>query len=138
MRRFFVRDGKRVISRLTNEDVVLGNFKVVDTNEANDIVQAGQGKPTVIGLCKECAPAIGGESYTHEAAVAARDQAANERASFHSKVDRAAAIRKSLLRPDGSPRIQGGASAAEDMAATANLLANRRGKRDFRGGRDRR
>lgn len=127
---------ERQISKITDEEILMGNYKVVDTRD-DEMVPAGTGTPKSVPLCQDCAKLVGAESYTFAGGKAEEEKAIAARQNVKDRAQEISRARQSLVRGDGTPRFQGG-SAADDMARTADYLANRRNKRDFRGGRDRR
>lgn len=130
---FFVRDGQRVISKITNEPVRIGNYKLAKVNEAGEI-DPEKGMLTIVPCCKYCSKDVGGESYTYANAKSALEEAKAEKEADQDRAKKGMLLRKSLVRPDGSPRFDSG-DASDDMDKAASYAASRRNKGNIRGTR---
>ena len=130
---FLLRDGQRVISKITQEPVRIGNYKILRLNKEGEIDPTGE--RTIAPACRDCSRDIGGESYTYENAQAAIKEADDELAAQQNHMKKVELARKSLTRPDGSHRFNDGESASEDMDRASRLLDSRRQKGKFQGRR---
>lgn len=129
---FLTRDGQRVISKITGEPVRIGNYKLAKVNENGEVDP--DGKLSIVGVCKECSMAVGGESYTYENAQKAIEDAEAEKATMQNRVNKATMLRKALSRPDGTDRFNTG-NVNSDIEMTARFLDARRAKGKFQGNR---
>lgn len=134
MRRYKLMEGQRVISKVTNEPVVLGNYKIARANEQGDPDPQGKGKLVPVGICRDCIQGIEGESWTLADAKAEIERIEAEEKVLENQAAKANALRKSLVGRDGGPRFNSG-KATDDINRTAAYLQDRREKGNFRGSR---